>query len=29
MKLSALAERLGCEVRGDGSIEIHAVRSLE
>jgi UDP-3-O-[3-hydroxymyristoyl] glucosamine N-acyltransferase len=29
MKLAALAERLDCELRGDGSIEIRAVRSLE
>jgi UDP-3-O-[3-hydroxymyristoyl] glucosamine N-acyltransferase len=29
MKLAALAERLGCELRGDGSIEIDAVRSLD
>lgn len=29
MKLGALAERLGCELRGDGTIEIGAVRSLE
>jgi UDP-3-O-[3-hydroxymyristoyl] glucosamine N-acyltransferase len=29
MKLAALAERLGCELRGDGEVEIHAVRSLD
>jgi len=29
MKLTTLAERLGCELRGDGGIEIRAVRSLE
>jgi len=29
MKLAELAERLGCELRGDGTIEIRAVRSLE
>src|SRR6185369_5776130 len=29
MKLAALAERLACELRGDGTIEIRAVRSLE
>jgi len=29
MKLRALAEHLGCELRGDGEIEIHGVRSLE
>jgi UDP-3-O-[3-hydroxymyristoyl] glucosamine N-acyltransferase len=29
MKLVALAERLGCELRGDGAIEITAVRGLE
>jgi UDP-3-O-[3-hydroxymyristoyl] glucosamine N-acyltransferase len=29
MKLAALAERLGCELRGDGDIEIHAIRGLE
>jgi UDP-3-O-[3-hydroxymyristoyl] glucosamine N-acyltransferase len=29
MKLNALAERLGCELRGDGEIEIGAVRGLE
>jgi len=29
MKLAALAERLGCELRGDGEIEIRAVRGLE
>jgi len=29
MKLAELAERLRCELRGDGTIEIRAVRSLE
>src|SRR5204863_580993 len=29
MKLAELAERLRCELRGDGAIEIRAVRSLE
>ncbi len=29
MRLADLAERLGCELRGDGTIEIHAVRGLE
>ncbi len=29
MKLAALAERLACELRGDGSVEIGAVRALE
>jgi UDP-3-O-[3-hydroxymyristoyl] glucosamine N-acyltransferase len=29
MKLAALAAELGCELRGDGTIEIGAVRSLE
>src|ERR1700686_790655 len=29
MKLADLAERLRCELRGDGAIEIRAVRSLE
>src|SRR5947199_1329647 len=29
MKLAVLAERLGCELHGDGDVEIHAVRSLE
>jgi UDP-3-O-[3-hydroxymyristoyl] glucosamine N-acyltransferase len=29
MKLAALAERLGCELRGDGAIEISALRTLE
>ena len=29
MKLSVLAERLGCRLEGDGSIEIRGVASLE
>ena len=29
MKLADLARRLGCELRGDGAIEIRAIRSLE
>jgi UDP-3-O-[3-hydroxymyristoyl] glucosamine N-acyltransferase len=29
MTLAELAERLGCELRGDGTIEIRAVRGLE
>jgi len=29
MKLAALAERLGCELRGDGTVDIVAVRTLE
>jgi UDP-3-O-[3-hydroxymyristoyl] glucosamine N-acyltransferase len=29
MNLAELAERLGCELRGDGSMEIRAVRGLE
>ncbi|MEB2285533.1 MAG: hypothetical protein B6D46_02525 [Polyangiaceae bacterium UTPRO1] len=29
MKLAEIAERLGCELRGDGAIEILAIRGLE